>query len=152
MTKHKELEVICTGLTEGKNLMRTKEITKNEKFPNLFNFRMESSNGAEETFGVFNDANRSYGLIRKYLKATIFEEGNNTYNLGDTVGRDVIVVIESAVSKNGNSYWKITDFEKVTLDTDLDEFEICQEWKDATNTSIETVEDISDLEDMLCAE
>lgn len=145
------LNVVWNVLKEGRNLVAVEGIKKNEKFDNLYDFKMKSSNGVEETIGVFNDINRTNGVIRSFIRATIYEEGMKVYNLEECIGKQVIVDLESATSKSGNIFWKIKRVEKVTKDTNLDEFEFEDEIQsDTINTQkISNVNDISDLEDLM---
>ena len=145
------LNVSFSEFSEGINLIEILTIKRNEKYTNFFDLGAKSSNGAEDTFRIFNDSNKSYGLIRSLVGATIFEGGRKSYNLGDIVGRKVIINLENAVSKNGNNYWKVKGFEKVTEDTNLDQFEFQEETESSTYTTLklDEVNDVSDIEDLL---
>lgn len=144
------LNVSFEELNEGRNYMKIEGIGINEQLSQLFDLRVRSGNGVQETFRIYNDSNRPNGQVRNLVKATILEEGVKRYNLGEVVGKYIIIDIKKEVSKKGNEFWKINNFEKVTEDTDLSEFEIIAGEKPAVNFGeVETVDSISDLEDML---
>lgn len=145
------LNVVCNELKEGRNLMRVETIRINQRFDNLFDIKLKSSNGVEDTFGIFNDVNRTNGIIRNLIEATIYVQGRKAYNLEDIIGKQVIVHLENTISKKGNEFLKIKKFERVTEDTNLDEFKFQEETELSIYTipKVDEVNDLSDIEDLL---
>lgn len=107
-----DIMVNLEEIQEGKNDVTITKLKKVEEFTNLLEIGVEFSNGVEESIKVFNDVNKQDGLVRQLIKATIFQNGKKSYNLAEVVGLNVAVDIEQAVSKKGNTYWKVNGFEK----------------------------------------
>lgn len=144
------LEINLDELQVGRNYGQIVGVERNEKIQQIFDVSIKMSNGIQEKFGVYDDSSRVDGQVRKLVKATILEEGVKRYNLGEIVGKYIIVDIQKAVSKKGNEFWKISNFEKVTKDTDLSEFEIIAcEKPNVKFGEVEIANDINELESML---
>lgn len=107
-----DIMVNLEEIQEGKNDVTITKLKKVEEFTNLLEIGVEFSNGVEESIKVFNDVNKQDGLVRQLIKATIFQNGKKSYNLAEVVGLNVVIDIEQAVSKKGNTYWKVNGFEK----------------------------------------
>lgn len=128
---------------EGRNFGTVESFKRNEKFNTIFDMGMSLSNGVYENFRIYDDSKKTNGQVRKLIMATIYEEGIKKYSLTDIIGKQIIIDIKKEVSDKGNEYWKILNFEKVDSDTDLSEFEFCEQ------TETKQAENIKDIEDLL---
>ncbi|MFR4998369.1 MAG: hypothetical protein ACLUDK_14250 [Clostridium paraputrificum] len=140
------LNVNLAELLQGENYCTITSIRRNEKRPEFIEINVRSSELTTDILRIYDDSSNSEGMIRKLIFSTIYKKGVTQYNLKEIEGKDVIIDIEKATSKSGNTFWKVKGFSKVDSSTDLSKFKFINE---LNINKPEEVEDISELEDLL---